>query len=94
MFHMPRKLPRYRVGPFVEGMMDDLAARAQDTPDKALVVTNSRGDTVGVFVTADEYNVLRSAYDFVKEPDSAAKISGNYEPKTSGLTFEQVFHRQ
>jgi len=62
-----------------------------DTPERAVVVTNAGGQAIGVFVAPDEYNVLRSTYDLVKDPDGIAKISGSYEPKTAGITFEQMF---
>jgi hypothetical protein len=63
----------------------------RDTPERAVVVTNAGGRAIGVFVAPDEYNVLRGTYDLLKDPDGIAKISGSYEPKGEGLTYEQVF---
>jgi hypothetical protein len=37
-----------------------------DAPERAVVVKNAGGRAIGVFVAADEYNVLRATYDLVK----------------------------
>ena len=86
-----RIMKTYKLPVSVEPSFESMAL---DTPERAVVVTNADGRTIGVFVAPDEYNVLRSTYDLVKDPDGIARMSGSYEPKTEGLTLQQVFARR
>ena len=67
----------------------------QESPDKALVVKNAGGRSIGVLITTDEYNALRATYDLVaKSPNGIKKITGEYLPDERGLSFEEAFAKE
>jgi len=89
---MAQKLKSYTLP---EGYRDspvgDIMRVLSDTPDRAVVIRDTRGSVMGVFVAPHEYNALRAIRELVNSKEGIEKISGAYKPSSDAVAFEKVF---